>query len=666
MGKRKSDNKQKSKLMDTIANKYVGKMADFGSVWKHILGFFVLFGSFFSIELLANLLLKPEGLTGLLFGAAWSLMISGLILFLPRLAARIAYGVVYFVMLLWTVAQAGYDTVFNKMMWFSTIGFAGEGADYLGDVLSQFPLLWWLSLPVMIGFGVLILWFFPRNPKKILFRLPYLLTGLVFLVSLFFIPELVFSRDKDIWGTRSEYGQSSSYRATYNTMYDAKKVYNITGIYQLTLRDIWVNELYPLTPQYRKQVQQQSQEIDAYFAKRGEHQDNEMTGLFQGKNVVLVLMESMDDWMITTEDTPTIEKMMSEGIQFTNFYTPGYGSARTLNSEFCMNTGIYLPTTGRYLFDYVTNGFNQSIASQMNQNGYSSLVFHYNDPAFYSRGVFEPAMGYEAYIAYQDYTTDKNALYSDELLFDLPQIRSQFFREGPTFNTIITRSAHLSYQYNEVLNAYALQKYPQYKGLYGSQEEDCARVKAKLVDDMFARLLQELEAEGQLENTVIIAMTDHYTYGYKNSQELYAHSNVDDMLLLEKTPCFIWSADCPDLKVDKTLNTADLLPTVLNLMGIDSPYPYLGQDAFDPNYEGYALFPDGSWICNGVAYKKGRVIENETGREISEEKVATMEERMQEFQKISNLLLTCNYYKKKITRQNMPGDSFTSHSCRFP
>ena len=33
---------------------------------------------------------------------------------------------------------------------------------------------------------------------------------------------------------------------------------------------------------------------------------------------------------------------------------------------------------------------------------------------------------------------------------------------------------------------------------------------------MFARLLQELEENGELENTVIVAYTDHYTYGFKD------------------------------------------------------------------------------------------------------------------------------------------------------
>ena len=615
------------------------------SPWQPLLGMLLLSLSFFLIELLLFLMLKPENYTGLIFGAVWSLLLSGILICLPRKAARIAFGILYFLLLIWALAQAGYYHVFDKMMWLSTIAYSGEGAAFLGDVISVFPALWWFGLALMLTIGVLILRKFPKTTGSWLERLPYLLSVAASIVILCCLPEVVFLRDNKVWGTHSEYKQSSSYRATYNTMYDAKKVYDITGIYQLTLRDIWTHELYPLTPSYRRTLTQQKQQIDAYFEKRGEKQNNAMTGIFAGKNVVLVLMESMDDWMITPQDTPTLQQLMEEGINFTNFYTPGYGSARTLNSEFCMNTGIYLPSSGSYVFDYITNSFDQSIASQMNRNGYTSHVFHYNDPSFYSRDVFEPAIGYESYVYYGDYVEEEDRLFEETLLFDIPQIRDIFFRNGKTFNTIITRSAHLSYQYNEILSHFALQQYPQYRGLYASEEEDCARVKSKLVDDMFARLLQELETCGQLQDTVIIGMTDHYTYGYKNIEELYAHSGVSDDLLLEKTPCFIWSVDKPGIQVTKTLNTSDLLPTVLNLMGFETNYSYLGQDAFDPSYKGYALFPDGSWICDGVAYHNETVLMHETGRDVTQAEIDAMAALSQEYRTVSNLLLTCNYYR---------------------
>ena len=606
---------------------------------RYVLNFLVLFAAFFLIEFMGFCLLLSQKITGIIFGMLWAGLLACVVLALPRKAGRITFGILYFFYLLWTLAQAGYFLVFGKMMWLSTIAYAGEGAGFLGDVLGGFPFFWWIALALMIAIGVLVLIHFPKGPEKVISRLYYLLGFSGFVVTLILLPMSLFSgKDTD------EYRQSSSPRAIYNTMYDAKKVYDLVGIYQLTLRDLWVNELYPLTPGYRDQISQQVEVVDDYFAKRGEATDNNMTGCFEGNNVILVLMESMDDWMITKEDTPTIRRLMDEGINFTNFYTPGYGSARTLNSEFCMNTGVYLPTTGSYVFDYVTNSFDQSIASQLTQKGYSSYVFHYNNPEFYSRGVLEPAIGYEKYVAYSDYEKDRTKLCDDNLLFDLPEVKEQFFREGATFNTIITRSAHLGYTYNEIIGNYALKKYPHYRDLYASEEEICARVKAKLVDDLFARLLQELEEQGQLHDTVIIAMTDHYTYGYKNMAELYTHSGVKNTMLLEKVPCFIWSADKPDLDVDKVLNTADLLPTMLNLLGVDSPYNYLGQDAFDPAYPGYALFPDGGWICDGIAWRNGQVLMNNTGMPVSQQMVDTMASLSEEFRKVSNLLLTCNYY----------------------
>lgn len=620
------------------------------SVRHFFLNMLYLGAAYFLVELLAFILLGSNDLLCLAFGAVWSVLLATLVLLLPRRVGRWVFGITYYIFSLWTISQAGYYQVFDKMMWISAIFYAGEGAVFLGDVLRSFTIVWWLASAGMMVLGYLLIRFYPRDTGKLVIRLPYLALAAILITALFYMPQILTMRDRNIWGTRSEYKQSASNRAAYEIMYDAKRVYNMCGIYHLTMRDIWTNSLYPLSGEYRNSLKQQVSEVNEYFDARPEKTDNDMTGAFAGKNVVLVLMESIDDWMVTEEETPTIKRLMSEGVNFTNFYTPGYGSARTLNTEFTINTGIYLPTTGQYVFDYVTNSYKQSFASQMTTNGYSAEVFHYNEPGFYSRGVFEPALGYHSYISYEDYVEeDDDALYDDCLLFDNQELNGLFFREGATFNTIITRSAHLSYKYNEVLSHYALKKYPEYRGKYASEEEDCARVKAKLVDDMFARLLEELEAKGQLENTVIIAVTDHYTYGYKEIDELLGHSGVDSTLLLEKTPCFVWSADCEPMEVDKVLNTSDFLPTMLNLLGIDSPYRYLGQDAFDSRYEGYAYFPDGSWIEGDIVCEiddNGDPVVLDSESIITEERMQEKADQILQYINVSNLLLTSDYYKR--------------------
>ena len=612
--------------------------------------------SFFLVEVFAFLFLslnteefRLAQLWPLAFGALWAAILSSFVRLFPAKAGRVVYGILYFVAAIYAAVQTGYFYLFSEMMWLSDFRYASEGSDYF-SVLLSYPIGWWLGLAALAVQGIVILVKFPRWKQKWSTGIAAAAVVIAASVGAACLPQAVFVQDGDIRYASSDYGRVQSAEAAYDNMFNAHRLYQVCGLYQTLEKDIYKNGIYPLTPSYAAAQKAGKAEINAYFADRTVGGDNEMTGLLEGKNVVLVLMESMDDWMIG-EYTPTLERLMSEGISFTHFYTPGYGGIRTFNSEFCVNTGSFLSSQGGYAFDYITNTYRQSLASLLTQEGYSAKTFHYNDPSFYSRGVFSPAMGYSEYVCYGDYigADEEDLLYDDQLLFDNPGLNTEFFREGqPTLNFIITRSAHLSYKYNEVLSYWALKKYPEFRGLTGNEETDCAYLKAKLVDDLFARLLQELEDKGQMENTVIIGFTDHYTYGYKDEASLFALSGVDDALLLEKTPCFIWSADLQPMEVDKTLNTSDLLPTMLNLLGVDSPYDYIGRDAFDPTYEGCALFSDGSWISGDIAYDAGtkRVLSITGGEaEASSETLDAMAQKVQQFVRINNLILDTDYYK---------------------
>ena len=607
--------------------------------------------AFALIEVFAFLFLLDEAIDWwpLAFGALWAGILTGLVLALPRIAARILFGISFFGFLAYTAAQTGYFILFQQMLWVSEFRYASEGSEFF-SVLLQYPIGWWLFLIGLVALGGLLIWKFPRYRWHWTKSAAAVAVAAACITGAALLPNAVFQHDRQIQYAGSDYGRAQSAQAAYDNMFNPYRLYQVCGIYQTAVKDVYKDFIFPKMPAYAAKLANSTKEIDDFFAVRRTHIDNKMTGTFEGKNVILVLMESMDDFALG-EHTPTINRLMEEGINFTNFYTPGYGGVRTFNSEFCGNTGSFLTTSGGYAFDYITNTYKQSLANVLTANGYSAKVYHYNTPDFYSRGVFSPAMGYEEYVCYENYVTEEteNDLYSDQFLFDYEEVADDFFRDGLKLNFIITRSAHLSYKYNEVLSHYALKQYPQFKGMTGDEELDCLYVKAKLVDDMFARLLSELEIRGELENTVIIAYTDHYAYGFKNEELMLEMSGVEDTLLLEKTPCFIWSADGPVMEVDKTLNTSDLLPTVLNLMGIQTSYNYIGQDAFDFRYTGFALFPDGSWVCNGVAYSAAseEVHILEDGASADPDWVADMSDYLHQYVQINNLILETDYYKHK-------------------
>ena len=613
--------------------------------------------SFFLVELFGFCFLGQRFAAGqlwpLAFGALWAVMLSALVRALPEKAGRIVYGVLYALAAIYTIVQTGYYHLFQEMMWLSDFRYASEGANY-ADVLLSYPAGWWLGILGLIALGVLVVWKFPH--WKIKWHSEVLCLILILLAGCWAqsLPEKQFEKDEDIKYAGSDFGRMQSSQAAYENMFNAHRLYQICGVYQTLCKDIYTHGIYPLTPAYTEAHEAGRAEVDTWFSQKNAPEDNEMTGLLVGKNVVLVLMESMDDWMIG-EYTPTINRLMAEGINFTHFYTPVYGGIRTFNTEFCINTGSFLSSAGGYAFDYVTNEYPQSLALLLRRQGYTAKTFHYNSPNFYSRGVFSEAMGYEDYVCYTDYLQGvsaddaKKLLYDDQLLFDNEGLKQEFFREGQRLNFIITRSAHLSYKYNEVLSYWGLKKYPEFKGLTGNEETDCAYLKAKLVDDLFARLMTELEAQGELENTVIIGVTDHYTYGYKNEQALLELSGVDQKLLLERTPCFIWSADLEPMAVDKVLNTSDLLPTVLNLLGIDSPYDYIGTDAFDSRYPGFAPFSNGSWFYANAAYDAStkKLLSTDGGEvTLTQEQRKNLNESVQTFTRVNNLILETDYYRE--------------------
>ncbi len=619
-------------------------MGKFETAHKFQLPVFFLAIFYFLIEAFAWLFLGRDSLWPLIFGVHWAVLLTGLIRLLPGKASRIVYCISYFLFSAYAVVQTGYYLLFKEMMWISDFRYASEGSDYF-DILLHYPLFWWLGILVLAAAGIGLIRFYPQPKTGWKSRILPLLLAAAASFSLQKLPEEVFLADKQVQYAGSDYGRAQSQEAAYENMFNTHRLYQVCGIFQTATKDVYTHYLFPLTPGYRAEQEAAKDAIDSYFESQNQPQANEMTGLLKDKNVILVLMESMDDWMIG-EHTPTLVQLMGESVSFVNFYTPGYGGIRTFNTEFCINTGSFLSSQGGYAFDYVTNTFDQSLANLMKNQGYSPMVFHYNSPSFYSRGVFSEAMGYDEYVCYEDYVAKNDkSLYDDNLLFDNAGLSDKFFREGKRLNFVITRSAHLSYKYNEVLSHWALKKYPEYRGLTGNEETDCALLKARLVDDFFARMLTELEARGELQNTVIIGVTDHYTYGYKDTPSLLSLSGVEDTILLEKTPCFIWSPGLEAQEVEKVLNTSDFLPTVLNLLGIKREYDYIGSDAFDSRYDGFVPFSGGSWIHGDMA-KDGKKLISISGnpQAVTAEFQQAMAERVQSFIRTNNLILETDYY----------------------
>jgi phosphoglycerol transferase MdoB-like AlkP superfamily enzyme len=107
-----------------------------------------------------------------------------------------------------------------------------------------------------------------------------------------------------------------------------------------------------------------------------------------------------------------------------------------------------------------------------------------------------------------------------------------------------------------------------------------------------------------------VAFADHYLYTLKDKSILDKYKNTDNNLI-NHTPFFIWSSDITPANVNEVTMQVNILPTVLNLFGIDynSNY-YLGKNALADNYKGIAFFSDYSWYDGNVYVEDGKITNN--------------------------------------------------------
>ena len=124
---------------------------------------------------------------------------------------------------------------------------------------------------------------------------------------------------------------------------------------------------------------------------------------------------------------------------------------------------------------------------------------------------------------------------------------------------------------------------------------------------MLTELLAGLEEAGCLDNTVIVLTGDHYPYGlttawFKELAEFNGHS-VEATYGRYKN-CFIcYNAAMEPVRVTAPCCTVDILPTLLNLFGVEYESRLLaGTDVLDPNSFHVAMLYNQSFITDKIKY----------------------------------------------------------------
>ncbi len=342
-------------------------------------------------------------------------------------------------------------------------------------------------------------------------------------------------------------------------------------------------------------------QLHQYFKNQTATTQNEYTGMFAGCNLVFITAEAFSTQIISPERTPTLYKMMTEGMYLSNYYVP-YWDLSTCDGEYALLTGT-LPKKNTISFqDTIDNYMPLTLSQQLIKEGYGAYAYHGHTYKYYKRNQYLANLGFD-YKGRGGGLDVKNQWPASDV--EVVDKSTGFFAKKEPFITYyMTISGHLRYDFSGNNMCYKNRNLVK-------NEPYSTSVKAYIAcqlefENSLTLLMKRLEEAGTLENTVFVISADHYPYGLtvEEYSELFGHP-LEENFELYKNGCIIYKPGMTPQVVDELCYSVDLLPTLSNLFGLEfDSRLYMGRDIFSEK-DPLVIFNNRSWItelgrCNSV------------------------------------------------------------------
>ena len=344
--------------------------------------------------------------------------------------------------------------------------------------------------------------------------------------------------------------------------------------------------------------------LNNYFINRSITPKNDMTGKFKDKNLIIIMMESVNEIAIYNEEYfPTLYKMYHEGISFKNNYSPR-NNCSTGNNEFTVLSSLFTINNTCTANTYASNKYPEAVFNIFNNAGYKTSAYHDYTQKFYRRSKILPNLGANKYYGVEDLKIPYSTNYTEADDKDMFIAAQKYYMNEDKFMAYFaTVTPHQSYIDSQICSE---RYYKKYRDLGYSSNLSRYLSKMQVMDEAFQELLKQLEETDKLKDTVIAVFGDHFPYGLTDSQinEFLEKNNAGYTINrnsttnknVDKTPMFIYNSEMEPLVVEDYTTIIDLLPTLLNMFDLEyDPRLYLGTDIFSNTHSSRAVFADGSW-----------------------------------------------------------------------
>ena len=605
-----------------------------------------------------------------------ALFFSYLLSFLPKIIAKVGNILLVLIASIYSVLELGFHNFLGVYASISTNTQLGAVTSYIKDFLGSFK---WSYFLLFIPFILLVLYYILLD-KKVNLDLPkYKKTKIVILKKL--IPVvLLLSFSVLYYGSlkvsfmQDKTEASSAYEIFLKPTNASLAIRNfgILGYGLLDIKEYFFPgdvthtiEIDPDSIQSEAKITVQSaidndtwlglideetdeelNTLNKYFISNDASTTNEYTGLLEGKNVIVIMVESGNDILLNEEYYPNIARLMKNGYTFINNYSPR-NVCSTGNNEMSALISLYSINNNCTANVYQDNTYFESIFNLFKDANYNTNSFHDHYDQYYARDIIHKNMGSDAYYNAIDLDLDFKYSYgswaSDEELMEnyLEYLRDSDLSK-PFMSFITTVTSHQPYNGSGYGKAYLdlfPEEYPDELKYYMS--------KLKVVDNAIGILLEGLESLNILDDTVIVLFGDHYPYAIEPDTlnlELDYDATLDSNA--DQVPLIIYNSELEEKEFLQYTSYINLTPTLANLFNLkfDSRL-YMGLDALSSEYDSLVIFPDGSWK-NANAYYNASTskISYYTKNMYTDEEILAINSKVRLKLEMSSLAIRRNYF----------------------
>lgn len=386
-----------------------------------------------------------------------------------------------------------------------------------------------------------------------------------------------------------------------------------------------------------------SDKIDEFLYKTVTEESPKF-GVSSENNVIVMLVETFE-WFsfiksgeypngldLTEEQIqylfPNLTKFYDESVVMTNFHS----REKTDISETLSILGSY-PTDAYVDYDFEYNTLPQTVPNLMRalaDENIQTRSFHNGFKSFYNREKTHKIFGFESLTdSYDMYdmadkmlaegkikeTTMHDYLSNGERNLDSEMIetcKDMMFPSDKRFYTYITTiTMHGIYYERDNLKEH-MEKLRSVYTPKGTEEEAILMNYVSTVmefDKALGVMMKDLEEKGLLDHTTIVMFGDHNCYYQQLSnyvKDIEDYDTENYYTDLYKVPLMIYDKNLEHQKIDKFTCTADMVPTILDLLGIRTyENMYYGNSVFTSRESvlysrAYGIFIGDGIVCRSL------------------------------------------------------------------